>query len=311
MPYLDFLLTESEKVLDDPSVYVGYTGMFNAHGYTSLFVTSGFQDSGNSRSTQAIQLEQVLDSEGNGIKVIIEDYVWGTPFSFYTITDGYKALPIGSSIMYKHSLEGDGGQLTTGMGACVPNYKLSVENEYFLMDNVIYPILESLEQEGNPYLGILGVSGVITEDGSLQVLGLENFLQDADADAVLEVIDADILELINSCVIGSFSDEVDFIPLRDLSATSLVLLCNSKENVENAIEGLDNLDEDIKTSFYPTVTKNRYLEYEANTGSVAVVTAFARTVSSSTDKVYEEVEGLNFKGIAYRKDICKSLVARY
>lgn len=244
-------------------------------------------------------------------KVIIEDYVWGTPFSFYTITDGYKALPIGSSVMYKHSLEGDGGQLTSGMGACVPNYKLSIENEYFLMDNVVYPILESLEQEGNPYLGILGISGVITEEGQLQILGLESFLQDADTDAILEILDADILELMNSCIIGSFSDEVDFIPQKDLTATALVLHCNTKNNIENSIEGLDLLDEDVKTSFYPTVAKNRYLEYEANTGSVAVITAFGRTVSSSTNKIYDEVKTINFKGINYRKDICKSLVARF
>ena len=77
-------------------------------------------------------------------RIIIEDYVYGTPFSFYAITDGYKALPFGSSITYKHKLEGDGGQLTSGMGACSPNYKLTGENEYFLMDNVIYPTLDYL-----------------------------------------------------------------------------------------------------------------------------------------------------------------------
>ena len=84
-------------------------------------------------------------------KLIIEDYIWGTPFSFYTVTDGYKAIPIGSSITYKHSLEGDGGQLTSGMGACVPNYKLSIDNECFLMNNVIYPILDYLEANKTYY----------------------------------------------------------------------------------------------------------------------------------------------------------------
>ena len=64
-------------------------------------------------------------------KIIIEDYIYGTPFSFYTITDGYKALPIGSSINYKQQLDGDGGQITSGMGACSPNYKLTLEHEYF------------------------------------------------------------------------------------------------------------------------------------------------------------------------------------
>ena len=73
-----------------------------------------------------------------GSKILVEDYVCGTPFAFYALTDGYNALPLGSSIIYKHSLEGEGGQLTSGMGACSPNYKLSFKNEELLktIDNI-------------------------------------------------------------------------------------------------------------------------------------------------------------------------------
>lgn len=238
-------------------------------------------------------------------KVIIEDYIWGTPFSFYAITDGYKALPIGSSIMYKHSLDGDGGQLTSGMGACVPNYKLSIDNEYFLMDNIIYPVLEYLEMSGNPYLGILGVNGILTEDGSIQILGFEPFFQDCDCAAILELIDANILSLLKSCVIGSFSDEVDFIPQKDMAATSLTFVCKNRENSNNFISGLDNLDENVMVSFYPQIKKNKYLEYEAEYGSAFVLTTVSRTISTATEKVYKEAENIDFNGIFYRKDICK------
>ena len=111
----------------------------------------------------------ILDSmlwEKNS-RVLVEDYVYGTSFCFYTITDGYNALPMGSSIMYKHSLEGDGGQLTSGMGAISPNYKLSFENEEFLMNSVIYPTLDYLEKNISAYVGILGVNGILCEDGSI------------------------------------------------------------------------------------------------------------------------------------------------
>ena len=238
-------------------------------------------------------------------KVIIEDYLWGTPFSFYALTDGYKALPIVSSIMYKHSLEGEGGQLTAGMGACIPNYKLSIDNEYFLMDNVVYPLIEYLEKDGNPYMGVLGVNGILSEDGNIQILGFNSFFQDADSDAILNIIDADLYSLFESCVIGSFSDEVDFIPQKDLSYTSVVLACKNKENIQNSIYGLDNICDETSISFYPTVTKNRYLEYEANYGSVLVITSSGRTATTATKNVYEDLDCLKFKGIYYRKDICK------
>ena len=236
-------------------------------------------------------------------KMIIEDYVWGTPFSFYTITDGYKALPIGSSVMYKHSLEGEGGQLTSGMGACSPNYKLSIEQEYFLMDNVIYPTLDYLEIEGNPYTGILGVNGIITDDGKLSILGYEEFMQDCDAASVLELIDSDLYMLFNSCVIGSFSDEVDFIGQKDMFSSSLVLTCKNKENIENTVKGLDLLDEDTLVSFQPSVRKNKYLEYEAVNGSVLVLTTTGRTVTSSVNKMYREAGEIKFNGMYYRRDI--------
>lgn len=238
-------------------------------------------------------------------KILIEDYVWGTPFSFYTLTDGYKALPIGSSIVYRHSLEGDGGQLTGGMGSCSPNYKLSMDNEEFLMNNVIYPVLDYLEIEGNPYVGILGVNGILTEDGRVQILGFQSFMQDCDADSVLELIDADLYSLFESCIIGSFSDEVDFIAQKDISAVTLVLNCKNKENTENVIEGLDNLDEETKVSYFPIVNRNKYLEYEAQNGAVLALTSIAKTVSSASEKVYSEASEINFKGKFYRKDITR------
>ena len=64
-----------------------------------------------------------------------------------------------------------------------------------------------LEIEGNPYLGILGVNGVLTDDGKIFVLGWHSFMQDCDASAILEILDEDLYELFDSCIIGSFSDE--------------------------------------------------------------------------------------------------------
>ena len=238
-------------------------------------------------------------------KLIIEDYVYGTPFSFYAITDGYKALPIGSSLTYKHALEGNGGQLTSGMGACSPNYKISIDNEYFLMDNVIYPTLDSLEIAGNPYLGILGVNGILTEEGQISVLGWQSFTQDFDTDAILNSIEDDLYTLFESCIIGSFSDEVSNININNNQSVSLVLTCKNKESKENSISGIDNIDDNTMISFYPSVIKNKYLEYEAQYGNVIVLTSTASSLSKAKTKVYEDASDINYDGIFYRKDISK------
>ena len=240
-------------------------------------------------------------------KILVEDYIWGTPFSFYVLTDGYKALPLGSSITYKHSLEGDGGQLTSGMGACSPNFKFSLDNENFLMENVVYPILEFLEREYDTYTGILGVNGILTDDNELYVLGFNSFMQDADATSVLELLNEDLVSLFETCIVGSFSDEVEIISQQDGYATSLVLSCKNKENKSNSISGLDLLDEDTVITYYPSVQKNRYMEYEANSGSVLVLTTKASTVNSASKKMYAEAAEISFKGEYYRRDICTPL----
>lgn len=240
-------------------------------------------------------------------KILVEDYIWGTPFSFYALTDGYKALPLGSSITYKHSLEGDGGQLTSGMGACSPNFKFSLDNENFLMENVIYPTLEFLEREYDTYTGILGVNGILTEDSELYVLGFNSFLQDADATSILELLNEDLVSLFETCIVGAFSDEIEIISQQDGYATSLVLSCKNKENKSNSISGLDLLDEETIITYYPSVEKNRYMEYEANSGSVLVLTTKASTVNSASKKMYAEAAEISFKGQYYRRDICTPL----
>lgn len=236
-------------------------------------------------------------------KIIIEDYIYGTVFSFYVITDGYKALPVGTSLIYRHLLDGEGGQLTTGMGACSPNYKLSLDNEEYLLDEVVYPILNYLQNQDSPYTGMFAVNGILKEDGSFQILGLDTFMQDADTSLILNNIDEDLVYLMESCIIGSFSDEVNNIKIKDNSAVSVVLLNKNKENSENILAGLELLDSDVV--FFPTVKKNRYLEYEANNGPVLVLSNYSSTISSAVKKVYEDAESINFNGVYFRKDICK------
>ena len=277
------------------------------NAYKQPFVIKTNEPSSAVILTSPLAAKTILNSyySQKNQKVIIEDYIWGTSFSFYAITDGYKALPLGSSIVYKHSLDGGGGQLTTGMGACSPNYKLSFQNEEFLMNDVIYPIIEYFERENEPYLGIISVNAILTEDGNIQVLGLNAILNDCDADAVLSLVDENFVDLMEKCILGSFSDDVDYIKQKDLSATSIVLVCKNAQNNQNAIENIDSLDDETMYSIYPNVNKNKYLEFEANQGPVMVLSSIARTVSSSSKKVYEQAELINFKGIFYRKDICK------
>ena len=96
-----------------------------------------------------------------------------------------------------------------------------------------------------------------------------------------------------------------FFPKIDCVSTSLFLLCKNKNSLQNAILCLDVIDESSDVAFYPSIRKNRYLEYEAVNGPVMNITTTAATVSKSISMVYDEVDNIKFEGMFFRKDICK------
>lgn len=235
-------------------------------------------------------------------KVIIEEYVHGTNFSLYTITDGYKILPIGSVVDYKFALEGNGGILTSGMGAYAPCIKLTDDQIAYIMHEIAYPIITSLETQGNPYLGIIGFDGVITPGGKISIIECNTFLRNHDAQCILSLINHDIYKLMEACVIGSFSDEYDFIDIKDEFAVSGVLSSGKHKN--SVIAGLDELQDDTMIAHLNT-KRNEYLEYETLGDRTLVVTKKAKTLSRAKQGLYEELEFIEFEGKRYRKDICQ------
>ncbi|MCR5265924.1 MAG: hypothetical protein K6E29_04950 [Cyanobacteria bacterium RUI128] len=235
-------------------------------------------------------------------KVIIEEYVYGTPFSFYVITDGYKALPLGNTKDYKFSLEGDGGVWTEGMGAASPFTRLTYDDEDYLMNEVVYPIINYLSEGLKPYMGILGFDCVLTPEGDIAITECRPFLQDHDAQAVLSILENDIFKLMHACVIGSFSDEYDMLDFKDEFAVSCVLSSGQFKN--DVITGLDDLQD---TTFVDHINtkQNEYTEFETLGGRTLVLTSTAKTLSRAGENLYDEIEALDFRGKSYRKDICK------
>lgn len=242
---------------------------------------------------------------GDEKKVIIEEYVYGTPFTFYVITDGYKALPIGSTRDYKFSLEGDGGIWTEGMGAESPFTRLTYDHEDYLMNEIVYPIINHLSSVLIPYMGIIGFDGVLTPEGDIAITECRPFLQDHDACGILSLIDEDIYKLMHACVVGSFSDDYDILNFKDEFAVSTVLL--SGQSKGDVIEGIDDLNDGIYLQHLNT-KKNEYTEYETLGGRALVLTSVAKTMGRACDNLSDEIDEINFRGKTYRKDIIKTTV---
>lgn len=251
----------------------------------------------NSTSIARTAAEEFFENDEK--KIIIEDYILGHEFSFYVITDGYHALPLGSAAVYKSELEGNGGLMTKGMGAIVPDCKISRHLENKIMQHVIYPALNSLSRQNSPYVGILGVDLILAENDRFYTVEFNSTLNSPEAQGVLGLLNENLYNLFQACVIGSFADDYDSLDICNKSAVSLTILSKKKDDI---IQGLDNLDDETEVSHFHTV-KNKYLEYEAGLGRALVLTRSARVLSRALEDVFEEASVLQFEGMKYRKDI--------
>lgn len=244
-------------------------------------------------------VEDLFNKDEN--KVVLEDYVYGHEFTIYVVTDGYSALHLATVANYKFAENGDGGILTSGVGAYTPDYKISSDIENSVMQNVVERVLASLQRKETPYLGVLGIDCVLTTDGNFVTLDFKPFLSDHDTEAVLNLVDENLLTLFEACAVGSFADDYEKIDVSDNSSVSCVISSRKKGEI---IKGLELVESDI-THF--ATTKNKYFEYETVEGKTLVLTKTAKTLSRARKHLYEDVELISFSGKKCRNDICEKV----
>lgn len=243
-------------------------------------------------------------------KVIIEDFVPGQEFSYYVITDGYNAMPLSSVVPYKYVLEGNGGSVTSGLGAYAPFYMIDRALEGRIFKEIVYPALDELSKNGNQYVGILGVDIILDRNGNLNVIEFNPFLKEPDAQCILELLDENIAELMKAAVVGSLVDDYSEVKLCPLFASSVVLTSGNYPldgKYGAVINGIEDAQEYAEISHFNTI-KNNEGEYITAGGRTLVVTAAASTLEKAAEKMYDSVEAISFDGMKYRKDIGKTIL---
>lgn len=285
-------------VFDKPSLAIDYVSKAqmpiviktDEHQKHGVNVCSAF-------SVAKTLIEEIFDRDEK--KVIIEDYIHGHEFSFYIITDGYHALPLGSVATYKNELEGNGGHISQGMCSYTPDYKVSKHIEKKILQQIIYPTLNTLARQQTPYVGILGVDLVMNENEQLFGIEFNSFLQIPDVQGILALLNENIYHLLLACVVGSFGDDYEQLDISDKYSASCVLASKKKGDI---IYGFDDLDESTQVSHFDT-KKNIYLEYETTGERNLVLTRTARVLSKAIDDLYDEISVIKFDGMKFRKDL--------
>ena len=244
-----------------------------------------------------------------GSRLVIEECLVGPEVSFFVLCDGTRAIPLGSAQDHKRIFDGDRGPNTGGMGAFAPSPLLTPDLESSVMRGIVEPLLAGLSADGDPYIGFLYVSLMLTADGP-KVIEFNVRLGDPEAQVVLPWLEGRFARALLAAARGRL-DEAQLHPGRNRFVGVVLASRGYPASSESGslIRGLD------AAAATPGV-----MVFHAGTGTTdaGIVTAGGRVLTvvgqgadyeTAMETAYRAVAAITFDGMQFRRDIGTKAVA--
>ncbi len=246
----------------------------------------------------SILVNKTFGEAGN--EVVIEERLSGEEVSLMAFTDGKTIVPMLPAQDHKRLLDGDRGPNTGGMGAYAPAPIFTSDLMEEALESVLKPAIDGLRAEGTPFVGILYAGLILTSNG-LRVLEFNCRFGDPETQAVLPLLETDLLEITEACVNGNLKD----VKIRWKVGAALCVVLASNGYPEKAESGkLVNFEIlPANTICFHAGTKMENGQVITAGGRVFGVTAWSGTLVDSVRSAYDAVEKIHFDGKQYRKDI--------
>ncbi len=248
-----------------------------------------------------IMLDQVFGAAG--ASVVIEEFMDGEEASFFAFTDGKNILPLASSQDHKRVNDNDEGPNTGGMGAYSPAPVVTEELHKVIVDTIVTPTIEGMEQDGCPYSGILYV-GLMIKDGQPRVVEYNARFGDPEAQPLLMRMKSDIVPVLQACARGKLCQ--GSIDWHEKAAVCVVLASGGYPAAYEKglpISGLTEAAaiEDLMVFHAGTALKDGQIVNQG--GRVLGVTGLGDSVKDAIEKAYTGVQVIHWDKVHYRHDI--------
>jgi phosphoribosylamine---glycine ligase len=240
----------------------------------------------------------------SGDKVVIEEFLEGEELSVFVVTDGEDFVILPPAQDHKRIGENDTGKNTGGMGAYSPVPFVTEKLISEIESNVIKPTLKGLVESDSKFNGCLYCGLINTKDG-IKVIEFNCRFGDPEIQAVLQLIDGDFLELLNSTAEGNINKNA--VKYNGGSAICIVAASGGyPDRYENGYEitGLEeNFDKEIR--IIHAGTKKVQNKIFSNGGRVLNIVSSIKQNDLSLCKtiVYKVLDKVKFEKIYFRKDI--------
>ncbi len=239
-----------------------------------------------------------------GREVVIEERLVGPEASLLVVTDGYVVVPCLPAQDYKRIGEEDTGPNTGGMGSYAPAPLVSGEVYAEALTTIVRPALRALAEAGTPFVGCLYAGLMLTAAG-LKVIEFNCRFGDPETQAVLSLLDSDLLELLLAAAEGRLAaSDTHWRPEKAVCVALVSAGYPGRYDTGMPITGLE------EAQVLPGVTIFHAGTRRASDG--ALVTAGGRVLNvvgtgssfaCAMDRAYAAADCIRFAGKTLRRDI--------
>jgi len=243
--------------------------------------------------------------------VVMEEKLAGEELSLLCISDGKTLLELGCAQDHKRRFAGDTGPNTGGMGAYtpVPLY----ENESVsarIREDVLKPIQAALTSGALSFKGVLFIGLMVDSSGAPFILEFNARLGDPETQAILPILDSDLLPLLMSCTSGTLAEErLKWSPLKSICVAVVAKDYPAKSSYDEVIT-FDTKDNANAVVFHAgTKIKNdAHLTAEQNGlvtagGRVFSVVGLGTTMAAARQAAHDAIDKIHFQTKDFRTDI--------
>ena len=246
-----------------------------------------------------------------GDRLVIEEFLRGEEASFMVLADGAgNVVPMVPSQDHKQIFEGGRGPNTGGMGAYSMDGLLSPDLQQRILDEVILPTVDGMNQEGHPFAGILYAGLMLTNDGP-KVLEFNVRFGDPEAQVILPRLRSDLATLLLQAARGDLaSTRAEWTPEAAVCVVAAAKGYPGSYPKGQEISGLANAARTENLVVFHAGTSRANGRFVTSGGRVLGVTALAPSLDDAVRRAYSALREIHFDGIYYRRDIAHRRLAQ-
>ena len=239
-----------------------------------------------------------------GERLVIEECLQGPEVSYFVLSDGLRALALGTAQDHKRIHDGDLGPNTGGMGAFAPSPLVDRDLHDRVMREIVDPVISGMAAEGYPFKGFLYVGLMLTATGP-RVIEFNVRLGDPEAQVILSRIAEPLTPLLVAAAEGSL--ETNSCAMSDDAVVGVVLASRGYPESSESGQIITGIPEAQRrdTMVFHAGTAEANGKLVTAGGRVLTVVARGSRFADAIERAYNGVNAISFSGLQFRTDIGK------